>query len=137
MRHALTVLGFDFGLSRIGVAVGQSITQTASPLAIVKARDGIPAWQDLDVLIREWQPSHLIVGEPINMDGSDSDMARLARKFARRIEARWCIPSEMVDERLTSEEARSLSDEAHIDDVSAVLITETWFASRQARNPGD
>lgn len=135
MRPTLTVLGFDFGMSRIGVAVGQSITRTASPLAIVGARDGVPAWQDLDEFIKQWQPSHLIVGEPINMDGSDSQMARLARKFARRIEARWHIPSEMVDERLTSAEARSLSDEVRVDDVAAVLITETWLASHQAQNP--
>lgn len=127
MAASVTVLGFDFGMSRIGVAVGQSITRTASPLAIVAARDGIPNWPELDALIETWHPGILVVGDPVNMDGSDSNMAALARKFARRIQARWHIPTEMVDERLSSAEARSLSDEVRIDDVAAALITETWL----------
>ncbi|MAW30018.1 MAG: Holliday junction resolvase RuvX [Gammaproteobacteria bacterium] len=137
VTRPVTVLGFDFGMSRIGIAVGQSITNTASPLTIVTARDGIPNWDDIDGFITSWQPSYLVVGDPINMDGSDSEMAGLARKFARRIEARWKIPSQMVDERLSSSEAHALSTATHIDDVAAVLITETWLAIHAARAEKD
>ena len=83
------VLGFDFGTRRIGVASGQAVTATASPLAPVPARDGIPAWEQLDALVAEWRPDALIVGLPLNMDDSESELSRLARKFGRRLGARF------------------------------------------------
>src|SRR5690606_23149449 len=80
-----TVLGFDYGTQRIGVAVGQTITHTATPLAALHARDGVPNWDHIATLISEWRPARLVVGLPLNMDGSESEMCVRAKKFANRL----------------------------------------------------
>jgi len=122
------IMGFDFGTGKIGVAVGQAITATATPLTILKARDGIPNWQQVEKLIKEWQPSLLVVGLPLNMDDTPSEMSRLAEKFARKLSGRFNLPSETVDERLSSFEAANRSDgEELIDAIAAQLILETYF----------
>ncbi len=127
-----TAFGFDFGMARIGVAVGQSVTRTASPLVVLKARDGIPDWSEIEKLIREWKPSRLVVGLPLNMDGSTSEMSALAEKFGRKLHGRFNIEVEMMDERLTSREARELTQQydegAPVDAVAACLILESWFS---------
>lgn len=131
------VLGFDFGTKRIGVASGQAVTGTASPLALVPARDGIPEWGRLDALVAEWRPEALVVGLPLNMDDSESELSRLARKFARRLAARFRLPVFMCDERLSSHAARGLLMEVQerrrgrlpaLDSTAAVFITEAWLA---------
>ncbi|MDZ7686701.1 MAG: Holliday junction resolvase RuvX [Gammaproteobacteria bacterium] len=124
-----TVMGFDFGMSRIGVAVGQTVTGTASPLTVLEARDGIPDWQQIELLLREWRPSTIVVGLPLNMDGTDSDMSALAEKFGRRLHGRFGVDVEMMDERLSSREARErLGDDKLLDAVAASIILETWLA---------
>ena len=123
-----TVLAFDFGLRNIGVATGQAITHTASEVTTLRARDGVPDWNAIDALIHEWQPSVLLVGLPLNMDATMSEMAKRASRFARRLGARYGIAVELVDERLTSFEARGLSndlDEQHA--VAARLIAESFL----------
>jgi putative holliday junction resolvase len=121
------VMAFDFGLTRIGVAIGQPLTGTATPLAIIKARDGQPKWNQIEALIQEWQPARLVVGLPLNMDGSPSDMSDRAQKFGRRLTGRFNLPVELADERLTTREARSLTGSETIDDVAAQLILESYF----------
>ena len=122
------LLGLDFGLKHIGVAVGQTITRSATPMTTVSAADGRPDWTALDALIREWQPERLIVGLPLNMDGTRSDMAKRAQRFANRMNARYGLPVEMRDERLTSQEARSLSDDPDARHaIAAQLILEAWL----------
>jgi putative Holliday junction resolvase len=123
-------MGFDFGLSRIGLAVGQSITGTASPVVVVNARDGKPDWNAVDAIVREWQPGLFVVGLPLNMDGTESDMSVRAEKFARRLAGRYNIPAKTSDERLTSREAREMSDDdAPVDAIAAQLILESYFRS--------
>ena len=133
------ILAFDFGLARIGVAVGQSITNTANPLDTLKAKQGIPDWTLIEKLIKEWQPSLLLVGEPFNMDDSDQTITKLARKFANRLHGRYGIAIEMFDERLTSASAREEIFEfggykklkkTQIDSVAAALILESWFCNQ-------
>ncbi len=92
------ILAFDFGLARIGVAVGQPITGTATPLATLKAKEGIPDWQIIEKLIMEWHPKLLLVGEPFNMDSSDQQITLKARKFANRLHGRFGLPFEMFDD---------------------------------------
>ena len=121
------VMSFDFGMKRIGVAVGQKVTQTASGLGVVKAFDGIPKWDCLDKIVLDWQPERFIVGLPINMDGSNSEMSKKAQKFSRRISSRYNIRSEMFDERLTSFEAREHDRKTHIDAIAAKIILESWL----------
>lgn len=130
------VLAFDFGLRRIGVAVGQEFLGRGNPLAMLPARDGIPDWNQISAVIEEWRPDLVVVGLPLNMDDTENDMCARARKFGNRIHGRFHVPVEMVDERLTSFEAKgevmarggSCDFGRHgIDDQAAVLILETWF----------
>ena len=123
------VMGFDFGLKNIGIAVGQLITSTATPIEIIKAKNGIPSWLEVEKLIEVWQPTLLVIGNPINMDGSGSEMSRLAQKFARRLHGRFSLPFEMVDERLTSFEAKQGRDGKPVDDIAAKIILESYFAN--------
>ncbi len=127
---AITVIAFDYGLKRIGVAVGQSVTGTSSPLTILKARDGIPDWSAVGALFSEWAPDKVVVGYPLNMDGTTSDMANRAAKFARRLTGRFNVVTELADERLTSYEAGRSIDGAPIDDVAATIILDSWFRTR-------
>ncbi|MBU6954158.1 Holliday junction resolvase RuvX [Hahella sp. HN01] len=131
-----TVVGFDFGLKRFGAAVGQSVSMTASPLKEIPAQDGIPRWEAIEALLEEWKPALVIVGEPLNMDGSVSEMALRARKFARRLHGRYNLRVEMADERLTSSEAKSMVRERYghrdfgryaVDSIAAVFIVESWL----------
>lgn len=123
------VMGFDFGTRKIGIAVGQTITRTANELAIIRARDGKPDWTELDKLVREWQPGKFVVGLPLNMDATMSEMGEAAQKFARRLEGRYGIKAEMMDERLSTFEAREFADtdEDEVDGIAARLILETWL----------
>ena len=121
------VMSFDFGMKRIGVAVGQKVTQTATGLGVVQAFDGIPKWDYLDKIVLDWQPERFIVGLPINMDGSNSEMSKKAQKFSRRISSRYNTRSEMFDERLTSFEAREHDGKTHIDAIAAKIILESWL----------
>ena len=131
------VLGFDFGQKKIGLAVGQLITRTASPLGIIKARDGVPDWESLDKLVKKWAPTQLVVGLPLNMDASVSDMARAAEKFARRLEGRYHLEVCMMDERLSTFDARQrVQSEGDIDDIAASLILETWLAQQPGPRAG-
>ena len=121
-------MAFDFGTTKIGIAVGQKITGTATPVAIVKARDGIPQWLVIDQLVEEWQPPVLVVGLPINMDGTKSDMSKAASRFSRRLHGRYGIGVELMDERLTTFEAREFETPDQLDAIAAKLILETWLA---------
>ena len=96
------VCAFDFGLKHIGVAVGQSLLRTAEPIAVIKAKDGRPSWDELGALIVQWQPDFLLVGLPLNMDGSSSEMAAAAADFAAAIRDRFGVSVTLIDERLTS-----------------------------------
>ena len=142
-----SVLGFDFGTEHIGVAVGQALTGTATPLAPLPARDGIPNWDSIAQLIKEWRPQALVVGIPLNMDDSPSEMSQRAQKFCNRLHGRFNLPSFGMDERLSTFEAKATAQEqqinsyvggskknrraknkaASIDSLAAKLIVESWF----------
>ena len=100
------LLGFDYGTKQIGVAVGQPITGQARELCVLKAQNGVPDWDKVEALIREWQPDAIVVGLPLNMDGSKSDMSERAEKFARRLHGRFNLPVHTHDERLATFQAK-------------------------------
>ncbi|MCG9711282.1 Holliday junction resolvase RuvX [Shewanella insulae] len=131
-----SVLGFDFGTKSIGVAVGQQITGSATPLASLKANDGIPRWEEIEALIKEWKPDLIVVGLPLNMDGTEQEMTQRARKFANRISGRFGVKTATQDERLTTADAKARLFEmggykalskGQVDSMSAVLIIESYF----------
>lgn len=133
-------MAFDFGLRQIGVAVGNCLLFTTQPLVVLRAREGQPQWESVAGLLGEWQPDLLLVGEPLNMDGSSSDMAERAGRFARRLHGRFGLPVEMADERLTSfavkQEQRELGHRGNyrrqpVDSLAAELILQGWMAARQ------
>ena len=134
---ARTLLGFDYGLKRIGVAVGQELTGTASALVTVRANDGKPDWDAISKLIGQWQPDEVVIGLPLNMDGSFHELSYRARRFGNQLHGRYNLPTHFMDERLSSLDAeRELKGKAHkmqvadIDKVAAKIILESWLMSQ-------
>lgn len=134
------ILGFDFGMRRIGVAVGQTTTHTASSLETV-SHGREPDWAAIDRLVREWKPALLLVGLPLGRDDEETDMSKAARRFGASLENRYSIGVEYADERLTSRAAESRfaelraagsarrKDAGQLDAMSAQIILENWLQS--------
>ena len=136
------LLGFDFGLKRIGVAVGQTVTQTARPLTTLKANDGIPRWEECEKLVKTWQPDAFVVGIPLNMDGTEQRLTYLAKQFANILQERFHLPVYGMDERLSTKEARERLFEkggykalqnGQIDSIAAQLILQNWLTQSQTK----
>jgi putative Holliday junction resolvase len=136
MARPESIIALDFGLRNIGVAVGNSLSRTAQPLTIISARDGVPDWTALTALTNEWQPHRIIVGHPLNMDGSASELSQRATKFARQVEGRLGRPVTLADERLSSREAKTMAlSRGHkgdfaaepVDAEAAAIILTTWL----------
>jgi putative Holliday junction resolvase len=131
-----TLLGFDFGRQRIGVAVGQQVTGTATALATLISRDGQPDWESISALLRTWCPDALVVGLPVTADGHETELTRAIGRFVRQLEGRFHLPVHTVDERLSSREAASQCADAGagrggpgIDALAARIILQNWLDS--------
>jgi putative Holliday junction resolvase len=127
-----TLLGFDYGSRKIGVAVGQTVTGTASALETLQLVNHKPDWERIATLIEEWRPEALVVGLPLDVDDSETDATQPALRFSRQLEGRFHIKVYMADERFSSFEARDrLGHKAKrmedYDAVAAKLILETWL----------
>ena len=136
-----TLLAFDYGEKHIGVAVGQTLTGTANPLETIRVTGSRPDWSAITRVVDTWQPDALVVGLPLNMDGSEQEMTDLARRFGRQLEGRFGMPVHLVDERLSTREARNrLQQDGRADlgadPVSAQIILEDWFSSQGACGGG-
>lgn len=146
-RGTGVLLCFDYGTRRIGVAVGQPLTGTASPLAAIAAHDGVPEWDAIQRLIEEWRPAAIVAGIPYNMDGSRQEMTDRAERFARQLHGRFHLPVHAVDERLSSHEAedrlrtarregrRGRIAKPEIDSAAACVQLETWLDSQGDHEP--
>lgn len=131
------LLGFDFGLKRIGVAIGQMVTQSARPLTTLSAKNGIPDWQMITKLIEKWMPDALVVGIPLNMDGTQQNISHHAQAFTESLKKHYNLPVYSVDERLTTKDAREqlfaqggykALQGGQVDRVAAQLILQTFIA---------
>lgn len=131
------LLGFDFGMKRIGVAVGQTVTKTARPLLTLKAQKGVPDWNNVKKIIQTWQPDGLIVGIPLNMDGTEQTLTHAAQVFADALRNQFQLPVFGMDERLSTKDARArIFDEGgykalkngQVDAVAAQLILQNWLS---------
>jgi putative Holliday junction resolvase len=140
-----TVLAFDFGEKRIGVAVGDLAVRIAHPLTTIAAEDNARRFEHIGKLIAEWRPVRLIVGLPMYPDGTEHELSRLSRRFARRLEGRFGVPVSLVDERFTSVEAESRLRESGaqardldkaLDAAAASAILQSWLESPATANPG-
>jgi putative Holliday junction resolvase len=134
MNH--TYLGFDFGTKRIGVAVGQSITQNAQALSVVNAERGVPKWEEIGKIIKRWHPAALVVGIPFNMDGSEQALTEMAKNFSLNLFQHFARPIYGIDERLTSIEVKEnlfrekgyrALKKASVDCLAAQLILTNWL----------
>jgi putative Holliday junction resolvase len=135
----ITALAFDYGLKNIGVAYGQSLTGQGKELNSLNAKDGIPNWDHIANLLKEWKPQTLVVGLPLNMDDSESELCLRARKFGRRLKGRFMLDVEFMDERLSTfaakQEARERGHKGNykhdpIDSIAARLILESWLSQK-------
>lgn len=137
---ARTVLAFDVGRRRIGVAVGQTLTGTASPLTTCTCPGDAPDWPAIDELVRQWRPQALVVGLPLRESGEESQSTATARAFAGELEQRFALPVALHDERLSSAEARGLireqrrsgarrrrSRKEDVDKLAAAVILQSWL----------
>tara|TARA_X000000368_G_C22618080_1_gene531044 strand:- start:74 stop:466 length:393 start_codon:yes stop_codon:yes gene_type:complete len=130
----MQVISFDFGTKKIGVAVGQTETKTSSPLQIVFSKNNSVNWDEIESIVNEWKPNLILVGKPLNMDGSDSDMMEKVDIFYKKLEKISKIPCEYVDERLTSFEARESLTEIKkdlIDAHAAKILIDQWFNNNE------
>lgn len=137
-----TILAFDFGLRRIGVAAGQTVTGSASPVATIPNSAAGPDWQRIGKLIAEWGAERIVVGMPLHADGSPSDITRAVQEFISGL-GRFSLPVEAVDERYSSAEARKMlsaerklglrgrAPKEAIDAAAAALIAERWLRDRR------
>lgn len=124
-----TLLCFDFGSKRIGAAVGQTITGTATPLQIIHCYNNQPDWEKIEILVHDWHPDAIIVGVPLNMDDSTQEITDAAARFSRQLEGRFHLPVFGMDERLSTFEAKKRTgSERKVDSVAAQAILETWLA---------
>lgn len=137
---AATLLGFDFGTKKIGIAVGQSVSATATPLITLRNRGQKPDWERIGAIIRDWQPDAAVVGLPFRMDDTEEDWTDRIRRFARQLQGRFGLTVHLIDERLTTLEAEghylrqgqagARLLERHpdlVDAFAAKLILEAWL----------
>lgn len=144
-----TVLGFDVGARRIGVAVGNAMTGSARAVAVIDVHAAGPDWAHAERLLREWRPDGLVVGDPMTLDGGDQPIRKAAQAFARELRQRTRLPVAMIDERNSSQEAarrfaaaradghRKRRDAEALDAVAAAVIVERWLSSPRDAQPVD
>ena len=126
----MQIVAFDFGTKKIGVAVGQTETFTSSPLQIIYNDHEKTNWNEISILIEEWNPDLILVGKPLNMDGTESDIMKKVDKFLNKLEKVSKVQCEYVDERLTTFEAKEMLGENKMDDVdahAAKILIDNWF----------
>ena len=147
MSAPVTLLGFDVGRKRIGVAVGNTVTLSAREVGVLDVHGSGPDWALLDRWVKEWQPQALVVGDPVPLDGGDQPARQRARGFARTLAKRYALPVDQVDETLSSQEAaqrfaagraagtRKRHQAEQIDALAAVIILERWLADPDSQLP--
>ena len=139
-----TIMGLDFGVNKMGIALGNTLTQTAQPLMQFPMNNGQPNWENLLKIVNEWEVNRVVVGLPLNMDGTESELTLRAKKFARRLNhqlqsQRIKCPVIIADERLSSREARNLAweyglikrENEPIDSIASAILLGSWLRSGQ------
>ena len=133
----MQIIAFDYGEKKIGVAVGQTSTNTSSPLQIIFNKDNKTNWISISSLLDEWKPDLILLGKPLNMDGSDSEIMKKVDKFYKELKSIYDADIEFVDERLTTFEAQEiLKDEKHdnVDAHAAKILIDNWFDINRDKN---
>lgn len=127
-KNSMQVMALDFGTSKVGVAVGNTKTKTSSPITTLKYNSYKHLWSLLEPMLSEWEPTLIVVGMPLHMDGEESTLSDLVKAFAKKLETQFDRKVVLVDERLTSREARSMTTNLdEIDQLAAKIILDTWI----------
>ncbi|HAT39160.1 Holliday junction resolvase RuvX [Polynucleobacter necessarius] len=135
MPKAVTVIAFDYGTRRVGAAVGNSLTQSGQPLKTISSTNNETLFQEIDRLLKEWQPDQLVVGRPLHLDGVAHDMTAKATRFGNQLHGRFQMPVAWVDERYTSAVLKGNAEiHDNLDAHSAVLILEQYFAEQSVKS---
>ncbi|CAL4325579.1 Putative pre-16S rRNA nuclease [Buchnera aphidicola (Neophyllaphis podocarpi)] len=136
------IIAIDFGTKSIGIAIGQKITYTANPLKTIKCKNKIIFWKKIKNILEKWKPIFIIVGLPLNIDGSIQNITKKAIKFSKEIKSKFNIDVKLQDERLTTIEAKSIIfkqkgfkhlKKNKIDSMSAVIILESWLNKQRRK----
>ena len=126
----MQIVAFDFGTKKIGVAVGQTATYTSSPLQVILNKDDKVNWNEINKLLNEWKPELIIVGKPLIMDGTDSEIMKQVERFYQKLKKIYDTNFEYIDERLTTLEARQILEDTNINNVdanAAKILIDNWF----------
>ena len=126
----MQIVAFDFGEKKIGVAVGQTSTYTSSPLQVIFNNHDKVNWNEISILLEEWKPELILIGKPLNMDGTDSEIMKKVDTFYKKMESLYDAKFEYVDERLTTFEARDILKENNVETVdanAAKILIDNWF----------
>jgi putative Holliday junction resolvase len=126
----MQIVAFDFGTKKIGVAVGQTATYTSSPLQVILNKDDKVNWNEISTLLNEWKPELIIIGKPLNMDGTDSEIMKQVERFYQKLKKIYDTNFEYIDERLTTFEARQILEDTNINNVdanAAKILIDNWF----------
>ena len=126
----MQIVAFDFGTKKIGVAVGQTATYTSSPLQVILNKDDKVNWNEINTLLNEWKPELIIIGKPLNMDGTDSEIMKQVERFYQKLKKIYDTNFEYIDERLTTFEARQILEDTNINNVdanAAKILIDNWF----------
>ena len=126
----MQIVAFDFGTKKIGVAVGQTATYTSSPLQVILNKDDKVNWNEINKLLNEWKPELIIIGKPLNMDGTDSEIMKQVERFYQKLKKIYDTNYEYIDERITTFEARQILEDTNINNVdanAAKILIDNWF----------
>ena len=126
----MQIVAFDFGTKKIGVAVGQTETNSSSPLQVIFNKNNRINFDEINILLKEWKPDIIIIGKPLNMDGTDSEIMKKVEKFVKHLKTIYDAQYEYIDERLTTFEAKEILVENKSDIVdanAAKILIDNWF----------
>ena len=126
----MQIVAFDFGIKKIGVAVGQTETNTSSPLHVIQNKDNKINWNEISIVLNEWKPDLILIGKPLNMDGTDSEIMKKVDKFFQKLKSTYEAEYQYIDERLTTFEAREIlkeNEKDFVDANAAKILIDSWF----------
>ena len=127
----MQILAIDFGLKKVGLAIGNTITKTSMPISTIFYKSKLELFNYLEKYVVEWKPEFIIIGNPLNMDQTESEMSKLAKKFSNQFSKEFNLAVELVDERLSSFEAKEFAKDDSLDAMAAKLILDSWMNNNE------
>ncbi len=127
----MQILAIDFGLKKVGLAIGNTVTKTSMPISTIFYKSKQELFNLLEKHVIEWNPEFIIIGHPLNMDQTESEMSKLAEKFSNQFSKKFNLAVELVDERLSSFEAKEFAKDGNLDAMAAKLILDSWMNNNE------